>query len=277
MAPADRDGQLRLSFTSALRRRSSPLTPRVRVELVRDADPPAEPVTLRGAGDVYAFLKDEVAMWDRERFLTLILDNKHRLIGVEEVSVGSLTASIVHPREVFKAIILCNGAAFLVAHNHPSGIATPSREDIEITRRLKGRAPSCSGCDSSTTSSSAVAPSSRLWTMAIGEVVIPIGVVRCFFTWRLFSLLFRTAVSGGPSGPVPRSQAYALNASMGWAPLQDHHRDAGLVCGLRVAPFDLYLWYRPSLREERGLAADQGRKHPNDAGRRPVADPRHSA
>jgi DNA repair protein RadC len=137
MATYDHDGQLRLSFTSALRRRSSRLTAaRVRVELVRDADPPGEPVVIRGAGDVYAFLKDEVATWDRERFLTLILDNK-RLIGVEEVSVGSLTASIVHPREVFKAILLSNGAAFLACHNHPAGIATPSKEDIEITRRLK--------------------------------------------------------------------------------------------------------------------------------------------
>ncbi len=78
-----------------------------------------------------------MATWDRERFLTLLLDNKHTLIGVEEVSVGSLTSSIVHPREVFKAIILANAAAFMMAHNHPSGDPTPSREDLEITRRLR--------------------------------------------------------------------------------------------------------------------------------------------
>jgi len=51
----------------------------------------------RSTGDVYAFLKDAVAPWDREGFVTLILDKKHHLIGVEEVGVGSLTASIVHP------------------------------------------------------------------------------------------------------------------------------------------------------------------------------------
>ncbi len=110
--------------------------PRVRVELVRDADP-FDPVRLQGSADVYAYLRDEVDRWDRERVLTLILNNKHILLGIEEVSVGSLTASIVHPREVFKAIILANAAAFIVAHNHPSGDPTPSKEDIDITRRLR--------------------------------------------------------------------------------------------------------------------------------------------
>jgi DNA repair protein RadC len=129
--------QLLLPFAGAPVRRARGLTaPRVRVELVRDPAPP-EPIALRGSGDVYAFLKEEVATWDRERFLTLLLDNKHYLIGIEEVSVGTLTATLVHPREVFKAIILANAAAFIVAHGHPSGDPTPSRDDIEITRRLK--------------------------------------------------------------------------------------------------------------------------------------------
>lgn len=138
MAAGDESLQLRLPFTAGLSRRRRVLTaPRVRVELVRETEPPADPIAFRGSADAYALLKDEVAMWDRERFLSLILNNKHVLIGVEEVSVGSLTASIVHPREVFKAIILANAAAFVMAHNHPSGDPTPSREDIEITRRLR--------------------------------------------------------------------------------------------------------------------------------------------
>jgi len=133
-APAT-SAQLQFAFQPA---RPAPawLSPRVRVALVHDPEP-VTPVSLRGSADIYAFLKDEVATWDRERFLTLMLDNRHYLIAVEEVSVGSLSASIVHPREVFKAIILANAAAFVVAHNHPSGDPSPSKEDIEITQRLR--------------------------------------------------------------------------------------------------------------------------------------------
>lgn len=135
--PLPDEEQLGLTITTNERRQHISFPrPRVRVELVRDADP-LDPVRLQGSADVYAYLRDEVDRWDRERFLTLILNNKHMLLGIEEVSVGSLTASIVHPREVFKAIILANAAAFIVAHNHPSGDPTPSKEDIDITRRLR--------------------------------------------------------------------------------------------------------------------------------------------
>lgn len=64
------------------------------------------------------------------------LDAKHRPIGVEIVSIGSLTASIVHPREVFKAAVVANAAAVVICHNHPSGIAEPSPEDVSLTSRL---------------------------------------------------------------------------------------------------------------------------------------------
>lgn len=65
------------------------------------------------------------------------LDAKHRIIGANTVSVGSLTLAIVHPREVYKALILMNAAGFICAHNHPSGDATPSNEDRELTSRLR--------------------------------------------------------------------------------------------------------------------------------------------
>jgi DNA repair protein RadC len=74
---------------------------------------------------------------DREELWILHLNTKNRLIGYEVVSTGSLTASVVHPREVFKAAILNNSDAIICAHNHPSGDTTPSREDISITKRLK--------------------------------------------------------------------------------------------------------------------------------------------
>jgi DNA repair protein RadC len=65
------------------------------------------------------------------------LDAKHRLIGINIVSIGSLSLSIVHPREVFKALILMNAAAWICAHNHPSADVTPSREDLALTKRLR--------------------------------------------------------------------------------------------------------------------------------------------
>jgi DNA repair protein RadC len=128
--------QLELRLSRNPDRSRLPCFPRVRVEVIRDPAPP-ERIVLTKSADAYALLREEAARWDRERFLTLMLDNKHCLIGTEEVSVGSLSSAIVHPREVFKAILLVNAAAFIVAHGHPSGDPTPSREDIEITRRLK--------------------------------------------------------------------------------------------------------------------------------------------
>jgi DNA repair protein RadC len=67
----------------------------------------------------------------------LLLDSKNRLIKEVQISEGSLSASIVHPREVFAPVLRESAAAVLFIHNHPSGDPTPSREDIEITKRLK--------------------------------------------------------------------------------------------------------------------------------------------
>lgn len=74
---------------------------------------------------------------DREYFAALLLDGKNRITSIYQVSQGSLNQSIVHPRETFKAAILANAAGVILAHNHPTGDLTPSREDIEITRRLR--------------------------------------------------------------------------------------------------------------------------------------------
>lgn len=73
---------------------------------------------------------------DREVFSIMVLNTKNVVIGIHDVSVGSLTASVVHPREVFKAAFLANAANIILMHNHPSGDATPSREDIEVTARM---------------------------------------------------------------------------------------------------------------------------------------------
>ncbi len=82
------------------------------------------------------WLKDIVGR-DRETFVTLHLDTRNCPIAMEVVSIGTLNGSMVHPREVFKAAILNNAAQIILAHNHPSGDPTPSREDIELTKRMR--------------------------------------------------------------------------------------------------------------------------------------------
>jgi len=94
------------------------------------------PPTIKSPRDVEAILSAKFLFEERERFYALLLTTKNALIGLEEISVGSLNSSIVHPREVFRQAIRQSAAAIIVAHNHPSGDPTPSKEDVEVTRRL---------------------------------------------------------------------------------------------------------------------------------------------
>ena len=73
---------------------------------------------------------------DREEAVILLLNTRHSVSGVHRVSMGSLNASIIHPRECFKAAILANAASIILGHNHPSGETNPSKEDQAITARL---------------------------------------------------------------------------------------------------------------------------------------------
>lgn len=73
----------------------------------------------------------------KEYFYTVHLDTKNRLICIDQVSIGSQSQAIVHPREVYKTALLSSASAIILLHNHPSGDPAPSREDREITRRLK--------------------------------------------------------------------------------------------------------------------------------------------
>ena len=85
---------------------------------------------------VFEHLEWSLAGDRREHFSVLLLDVRHRLLATRTVSIGSLTASIVHPREVYRPAILASAAAIIVAHNHPSGDPSPSGEDVKVTRRL---------------------------------------------------------------------------------------------------------------------------------------------
>jgi DNA repair protein RadC len=73
----------------------------------------------------------------KEHFMALLLDGKNRVIREVQISEGSLNQSIVHPREVFNPAVRESAAAIVLVHNHPTGDPTPSREDLEITRRLR--------------------------------------------------------------------------------------------------------------------------------------------
>jgi len=84
---------------------------------------------------IFEYLKEKIGKEKKEYFLIICLDTRNNLI-VDEVSVGTLNASLVHPREVFKKAILNNSAHVVVAHNHPSGDPSPSEDDIATTRRL---------------------------------------------------------------------------------------------------------------------------------------------
>lgn len=111
--------------------------PRYKVALVREGSQCVESRTITSPHDVYAMLRGEMGQADREIFLTLLLDTRNRVIGMHQVSIGSLNASVVHPRETFKAAMLGNAAAIILAHSHPSNDPEPSAEDIAVTERLK--------------------------------------------------------------------------------------------------------------------------------------------
>ena len=91
---------------------------------------------LRVPAEAAPLLAQYIGETDREVFAVALLTVRHRVLGLHTVSVGCLTSSLVHPREVFKPAILAGAAALLLAHNHPSGDPEASAEDIALTRRL---------------------------------------------------------------------------------------------------------------------------------------------
>ena len=91
---------------------------------------------VRSPADAAVVLAEYFADRDREEFVVAFLDTANTLTGLHVASVGGLAASIVEPRQVFKAAVLANAAAVLLAHNHPSGNPEPSREDVAVTRQL---------------------------------------------------------------------------------------------------------------------------------------------
>ena len=119
--------------TTQRKRASIPI---YRVTLVREGKMPTYESRIRSSANAHTVLQEYLDGVDREHFVVMLLDQKNQVIGLHTVSIGSLTASIVAPREVFKVAILANCASILLAHNHPSGDCQPSKEDRAITARL---------------------------------------------------------------------------------------------------------------------------------------------
>jgi len=97
---------------------------------------PEERLIIRSPSDVAQILMAEMAHLEQEHFRVLYLDTRNRLLGSDEVYVGSLNASHIRVAEIFRDAVKRNCAAVIVAHNHPSGDPSPSPEDVEVTRRL---------------------------------------------------------------------------------------------------------------------------------------------
>lgn len=97
---------------------------------------PLRKVDLSNPEAVFNYLKPLMSQLNHEKFMVILLNAKNQVLDVESVSEGTLTASLVHPREIFKPAIRRSAHAIILAHNHPSGDPSPSREDREVTRRL---------------------------------------------------------------------------------------------------------------------------------------------
>ena len=108
----------------------------VRVELVKDWDHPYSRLEVEDPEHLASVLRKFLEREDREVFLTVNMSGVNEINSVNVVSIGCLNRAIVHPREVFKAAILSNAYRIAIAHNHPSGPATPTEEDIKITKNL---------------------------------------------------------------------------------------------------------------------------------------------
>ncbi|MCK1975588.1 DNA repair protein RadC [Jeotgalicoccus huakuii] len=92
---------------------------------------------IRSPKDVSDILMEKVRFYNQEHFIVLFLTTKNMVIEEKTLFIGSLNSSIVHPREIFREAVKRSAAAFICVHNHPSGDPTPSKEDIEVTKRLK--------------------------------------------------------------------------------------------------------------------------------------------
>lgn len=109
----------------------------VSLKLIKENSVLYETRTIRSPYDAYKLIKNFLIDSDREKFVVACLDTKNQPINISVVSIGSVNSAIVHPREVFKVAMLSNASKIICFHNHPSGNLKCSKEDENITNRLK--------------------------------------------------------------------------------------------------------------------------------------------
>lgn len=110
---------------------------KVTSQLIREGSVEGYGSRVSSSADVVRLVAADLKNADREHFLSILLNTKNVPIGVDEVGIGSLNHSVVHPREVFKTAILASAASLILVHNHPSGDPDPSSEDLALTKRLR--------------------------------------------------------------------------------------------------------------------------------------------
>lgn len=93
--------------------------------------------TIRTPDDAATLLMSDMTNLKQEHFVVLYMNVKNQVIHRQTIFIGSLTASIVHPREIFREAVKRSAASIICAHNHPSGNPTPSQEDIDVTKRIQ--------------------------------------------------------------------------------------------------------------------------------------------
>ncbi|OFD82693.1 JAB domain-containing protein [Bacillus mycoides] len=108
----------------------------VKLKMVKESSLLYKERRVKSPEDASLLFKQFLDEADREYFIVLCLDIKNQPTAINVCHIGSLNSSIVHPREVLKPAIISNAASIIVAHNHPSNDPTPSREDLEVTKRL---------------------------------------------------------------------------------------------------------------------------------------------
>ncbi len=123
-------------------------TAEVRCVTVREDAGPVEPTNMNHCDKVARFWREVVskAPWfdvEKECVALFILNRKNNLVGWNCVSQGTQTASLMHPREVMRAVLVANGCGFILAHNHPSGDPAPSTGDVHVTRAIREAAKVC--------------------------------------------------------------------------------------------------------------------------------------
>jgi DNA repair protein RadC len=119
--------------TRTLKKHLKYIVPEIRLALIKEPGTKAIPVTC--PGDIEKFV-EPLKHYAEEHFVSFHLNCRNEITGYQIVSHGTVSASLVHPREVFKSAVMSNSHGIIVAHNHPGGSLTPSPEDIETTEQL---------------------------------------------------------------------------------------------------------------------------------------------